>query len=458
MKIRNINFLASANLKGNRKSGTVIALTVILVISLTVISSFSLTITGAVNEYKQDTRARMLEVDPWNGALTEDVIESIEQIEHVESVNELKGMWDHGFYITGVSDENGEVNEELQQEYNDKDAFISAWSLIGDEKMNVIAGDTLDDSPTFSCIIPSLFYPFDLEYTGEGYDNNLDYIDGESLLGKTITVCAGEYFEDLYNIDPEDSINGNEWVYLPALEYKLKIVGVYYSSPTAKGYYDDIYVSEETGVLIEEMAVEAYLDDLTSDDSLVAKWWNTPSLHTHYVVVDDVDNIEAVYNELTEMNIVCAGDSELGIRESVVTMSYIFSIASVLMIAVTMILLVINLMQSSVNSLIERKGEIGLLKAVGYRNSQIFACLYCEQLKMTVYGFVIGAASSGAIIFICNLIFNHLDYIARLYIVDWSYYFIFLAISLAAAITVPLICQLITLHKLNKIQPKDAMS
>ena len=37
----------------------------------------------------------------------------------------------------------------------------------------------------------------------------------------------------------------NKTMYLPAIEYKLKVVGVYYSEPTTKGYYNHIFVSED---------------------------------------------------------------------------------------------------------------------------------------------------------------------------------------------------------------------
>lgn len=67
--------------------------------------------------------------------------------------------------------------------------------------MDVMAGKSLDESPVYSCIIPSLFYPFEYENT----DSDLNYIDGESLIGKTITVTPsnGDGLEVFYNIDPE---------------------------------------------------------------------------------------------------------------------------------------------------------------------------------------------------------------------------------------------------------------
>ena len=58
MKIKNINFLAKANIKGNRKSIFITAFMVILVISLTLISSYAVTINRAVTDYKNDIRAK----------------------------------------------------------------------------------------------------------------------------------------------------------------------------------------------------------------------------------------------------------------------------------------------------------------------------------------------------------------------------------------------------------------
>lgn len=455
MKIKNVMFLARVNINGNKKSSVILVLMILLVVSLTLIPSFSITINNAINEFKEDYRARSLVVHPWNQELSDEVLERIMQVDHVENIYMLQGMRNQLFDILDISDENG-TYEELQQQITERNGYVDAWSLMGSEKRSVIAGKSLDETPTFSCIIPSLFYPFD--DTG-GTNNNLDYIDGESLIGKTLTITAnsGQYYEVLYNYT-KDGLGGNEWAYLPALEYKLKIVGVYYSSPTAIGYYDCIYVSEETGRLIQKMAIEASSYDLTSNTSDIAKWWNTPGLRTHYLLVDDYDNITDVYNNLTDMKVECSGYPELGIKESVLIISNILSVAGTFFILATLLLCIINLIQSTSDSLKNRKGEIGLLKAIGYKNRQIFFTIYYEQIYLTLKGFFIGGGFSAIFIAVANVINKHGTYVGRLYIVSWQDFFIFWAISLATVIIVPTICQIITLHKLNKIQPKDAMN
>ena len=176
------------------------------------------------------------------------------------------------------------------------------------------------------------------------------------------------------------------------------------------------------------------------------------------IVVDDFENIESVYNALTDMNVCCADDSELGIQDSIVNASNIFSFASVFLIISTVLLSVIMIIQSTANALSLRKSDIGLLKAIGYRNSQIFACLYCEQLRVTFTGFAVGTIISIIVTAVSNFFFANRNFIDRLYIINWRTFGILLAISFLIVTVVPLICQLIALRKLNKIQPKDAMN
>ena len=448
--------VAKANIKGNRKSIFITAFMVILVISLTLISSYAVTINRAVTDYKNDIRARMITFSPIdNGAITDELKSKLMSFDHVEDIYELKGIINQYMDVVDVSDENGEYKD-FYKGNEDLNCSLNLYPLIGDEKMDVMAGKSLDESPVYSCIIPSLFYPFEYENT----DSDLNYIDGESLIGKTITVTPsnGDGLEVFYNIDPELAMYENKTMYLPAIEYKLKVVGVYYSEPTTKGYYNHIFVSEDTGVQIIQDAFDASIIDLNDERSNAVHWYKTPSLHDHFIVVDDYDNIVPLCNELNEAGYFVFSDPELGIQEETVKLSKVFKILSAFMISASLILCVVILIQSTVLSLFNRKGEIGLLKAIGYKNSQIFKCMYFEQLILTIRGCAIGAVISALVIAVMNFMFNHDTYINRLYVVNWTDYLIFLAVSLALAVVVPLICQLISLCKINKIQPKDAMN
>ena len=400
MKLTNVNFLAKANAKINKNEKGIKIVSALLVISITLISAFSITVTKAVNEYKEDYRARTLEVDPWLSELDDNVIESIKNTEHVVDIFPLEGIRNEAFNIVQSSDE--DLQKMIDQEKNN---YLNIWSLFKNEKRSVIAA-----------INNMLIQPYN--------------IDGSSESGS---------------------------LELPAIEYKLKVVGTYYLSPTETGYYDSIYISEETAtkILDDALTKGGYSKD---NETTVGKWWNDLSLRTHYVVVDDFENIESVYNALTDMNVCCADDSELGIQDSIVNASNIFSFASVFLIISTVLLSVIMIIQSTANALSLRKSDIGLLKAIGYKNSQIFACLYCEQLRVTFTGFAVGTIISIIVTAVSNFFFANRNFIDRLYIINWGTFGILLAISFLIVTIVPLICQLIALRKLNKIQPKDAMN
>ena len=82
-------------------------------------------------------------------------------------------------------------------------------------------------------------------------------------------------------------------------------------------------------------------------------------VHDHFIVVDDYDNIVPLCNELNEAGYFVFSDPELGIQEETVKLSKVFKILSAFMISASLILCVVILIQSTVLSLFNRKGEIG---------------------------------------------------------------------------------------------------
>ena len=205
--------------------------------------------------------------------------------------------------------------------------------------------------------------------------------------------------------------------------------------------------------VIEEAGI-----DLSENTSSVARWWNTSSQHEYLVVVDDYDNISDVYNSVKKMGYDITPHPELPPDETTMLMATLFKNAGAFLTVAVVFLAVIILIQSSVNSIRERKGFIGLMKAIGYKNHQIFASLIYEQLYMTLKAFLIGGAISTAVVLVANYFFKHGTYRQMQYIIDMKVFYIFLGASFLIAFLVPLITQLLLLRKLVKIQPREAMS
>ena len=423
----------------------IVLLVAILVISLTVISSISITLSNGMDEYRNDFRARTIEAYPDNKTFDEITLQTVRNIKHVESVDIEDEMRHQFFSIENISDENG-TYDSLQKQFDEKDTIIDVWSLIGGEKRRVVAGKNLEEAPTFSCIIPQLFYPFDEDvYATDG----LEYLDSETLIGKTLTLLPSggyftfDYFDGTYPKRTE----------IPEFEVKLTIVGVYYSSPTADGGPSTVYISEETGKELIKNAVDNSEGGKEEFESFI----NHPEYHNIHITVDNFNNIDYVYDELQNMNIYVVEGTELGINPETPLITNIFNILSIFLTTSAFFVTFILMLYFSVDAVKNKKEEIGLMKAVGYKNGQIFGIITLEQLLTTLKGFALGAVISATAITVINCVFSNGSYANRIFIVNPALYLFITAVAFLMAILVPIICEILVLHKLSKIQPKDAM-
>lgn len=450
MKISNIHFLAKSNIKGNKNSGTITLLICLLTVAVTIVSCFSVTTVNAVNIYKEDYKARSLWIDGCIKALTPEAIEAIEAVEHVETVADVTGLpWYWGFRITETDD------AQLAEGIKNKDTDIYICSLYEGEEKSVIKGKTLDESPMFSCLVPSIFYPF-----SNIPSENIDYIDGTTLIGKTITIKGlnDKIYINYNTLGYEGKTNQSER-YLNSPEFTLKIVGTYPCSYAASGNFFSIYISRETNLNMTRMTLEEAGIDLSTNEEALAQWWNTPSSHNYLVVVDEYDNIGSVFNVVRkDMGYAISSSSELPPDDVTMLMATVFSTVGTFLTAAIAFIAVFLLVQSSVNSIRARKGFIGLMKAIGYKNHQIFTSLIYEQLYMSLRAFLIGGVISTLIVFFANLKFEHGTFRQTQYIIDWRIFGVFLIISFLIALFVPLITQLLLLMKLTKIEPREAMN
>lgn len=447
MKPKYIHFLSKSNIKGNENSGTITLLVCLLVISVTIISCFAVTLVESVNVYKNDYRSRAYFLNGWAKSLTDEALTAIENLEHVEIVADCAGVDEGNFYnISDIED------EEIKRQIEEKDSRMYVNRLHEKEKRKIVKGDELNQTADFTCLIPHIFYPYD------DVQENIDYMDGKDFIGKTITLTGfNDSLSMFYEIAGETSTQHE--IELNSPTFTFKVVGTYYCSYEGYGAYNVIYVSDETFKQMTEMAMVESNIDLDSETDFVAKWWETPSLHYHLVVVDDNENMVEVFNTISkDMGYDISSVPENIPDETIILLSTIFKTVGTFLTLSILFISVILLIQSSVNSIRGRKGIIGLMKAIGYKNHQIFMSLCWEQLYLTLRAFLIGGTISTLVIFFANLKFEHGTYRQMQYIIDWKVFGFFLLISFLIAVLVPLITQLILLNKLTKIQPREAMS
>ena len=455
MKINNIHFLAKSNIKGNKNRTAITVLLCMLVIAITVISCFSVTMTEVMNDYKKDYRARTLYLSPFLKPVTEEDIAVIEELDHVERVVDTTSLIRyHGFKLLATS------NKELSAKMENNETSVSVQGLYEGEDKRVIKGKTLDKAPAFSCLVPSIFEPIVDPDNIHGID--VDYIDGRTLIGETFTVRGGneEVFFSYNSLPGVESGAGQNDMTLPCPEFTLTVVGTYPCTYSTFGSPVTLIVSEETDRLMCEMIFENAGIDLETSIHGVAVWWNTPSIHSYNVILDSPDNIGEVYNTVhNEMGFDSSHEpNDLMLDDTTKLMHTLFTKVGLFITLAVLFVSAILLVQSSVNSIRERKGIIGLMKAIGYKNHQIFLSLIYEQLYLTLSAAFAGGVISALIVLLVNYRFSHGTFRQLQYVINWNDYFVLLLVAFLIALLIPLITELLLLRKLVKIQPREAMS
>ena len=135
----------------------------------------------------------------------------------------------------------------------------------------------------------------------------------------------------------------------------------FYASYTGDGLPYQIYVSNETGQKIEEMAVRA-----TNDSDFIEQYKKNkknPAMHSYTVLADSYENFNAVRQEIGDMGVFMSAIPEQFIPPSLELFANVFTAAGNFFTIAVLLLTVINLFLATSSGLLERKGEIGLLKA-----------------------------------------------------------------------------------------------
>ena len=462
MRINNNLFLAKANLKGSKKKNTVMVMMILSVISITLLVGF-LGIVSAVCEGNRNSKiCRQAVIFPTSNfpsdnkvGVTDKNINEILSIDHVVSCEreELPYTAYEGVEFTKIIDENGVDISNTTETTNLKKLTEGMGSQAYDEdfQIGVKEGKNLKDSPVMSCIVPDNFtyYTFD----DDGNYTGLDRGTTEGLIGKTLSVDL-EYNINLFK---KSGVGySGDWVNLPKISYQLKVVGIYhYTQATSLNGGSDILISKETAKKIDKMALDNAVKNGMKDD--LDDYINDEQARAYIVTADSIENINEVIDTLFEKGVNVLGTVG-DVDESMLAFTGIFGGVGTFLTAAILLLTVINIFLSVHNNIAERKAEIGLMKAVGYKTSQIFYSMYLENIILAVKALLIGGALSAAAVFIINLINKSGDALQMLYVMPWLSFLILLAIAFGVILVIPLVCLLIMVYNIAKIQPQEAMN
>lgn len=458
MKLQNTLFISKANLKGSKKEKAVLIMMILSIIAIVVLGGYLSLVNDIMSAHKNNLLVRQIYIFPPTALgevrdkpLDEASIDEILSLNHVLS-GEFQPYAGYQFpEIVSVKDEQGNDITNSSEEYDVEKLTKNLWEMMPDDELSMVSvsGQQLKDAPVMSCIVPDNGYYIDME-------NDRDvFVDTSHLLGKTLGMSC-DYQIHVYNKETNGGYS-DDWTQVANITYELKVVGVYhYANETSINGAPDILISPETVMELENMALEK-AQSKNNSISGIDDYINDKFARPYVVTVDEYDNVSEVMSEIKDLGF---ESFERGfLNPSVLTFSSFFSGCATFLIIAIMLLTIINLFLSVHSNLNERKGQIGLMKALGFKTSQIFFSTYMENVLSAFKALIIGGVISAlAVLGINAFVSTSENSFLISYVLPWSDFAILLIISLAVILIIPLICQLIMINMIAKIQPQEAMN
>ncbi len=449
MKLKNSLFLSRANLHGSKRKNTVFVMMIFAVIATVLLASYINIYSGVLWDLMNNPSTKTLYLVPFRINypdsnminLSEETKADVLNIEHVISVESAKYADYQLPEIKKITDENGNDVTNSLGELTPEKIIASVQIQRSDNNLLVksLDGKNIAEESVMSCYLPDYGC---LYYGGR--------VNLSELLGKTITF---EYDYSFPSYTDEGVYGYSEHRVEVPIKYELKVAGIYrLAAENTLGPV--IVISPDTAQKIENTALEnADKNQLLS----LKTYLNDPYSRRQYIKVDSYENIDKVMGKMEDLGLYASPLRR--IEPATKLFTALFTGAGAFLLTAVMLLMCINIFLSVYANINARRPEIGLMKAVGYKNSQIFKSMYMENVILAVRALIVGLAISAIASIVVNAInLNSEDPLNYSYVMSWQMFGIMSLIALAMILTVPLICQLVMLNKITKIQPQEAMN
>lgn len=425
MKNRYI-YLAMMNL--SRRKITVIINIVIITISLFVILMSS-TVSESVDSYLDKyiySSLNFRTVDIGIFKLQEGQKEKIEKIANREEhiIDFYHENWGASVKIKNTSVSN------FFEPYKEKDFFgeLSLNTFTKAYEDVILIGDFSEKGATEVGIIPKRFYPSGSFQIGTLKEEN-EFINGESLIGESITI---EYYARDYSKE--------EMPIIKTFSYTFKVVGVYDILPNMDDPYDVLIPYEDMELINHNL--DQYNEGLSEDFCI-----------TYSVVVDDYNYVNSVIEILRNNGLSGMPRSEMGSFAKIA--SYIILSGYILGVIILLVGLV-NIALTTLKSIEKRTGEIGLLKAIGYRNSHLLTIVGVEAITIGTMSFMLSTIIYVVLIVVSKqIISNNLSIYMQQFTLEFNV--LQVLINGVISIVIPLISSIFGILVVVQISPKNAL-
>lgn len=411
MKLNDYIFLANKNL--SRRKGTVIVSTILIIISVVIfilaysfIESLSSTMDKAI---LNNIAYRTIVVTGVPNDKTEEVVEEINKNPNITVAMKSE---EYSTYVNLIN-----LNNEFEN------ISIGLIGVGNYTQPNIIKGRNIEDGENKVCIIPKRLYT-DSIY--EDYDIN-KYVNIEDLLGKKISI---EYYSyDEGSKDTNRSINKN-----------------FIEEYTVVGVYDETENVMDSNSLFIPYSDVNCINQNIKDNTILNPNVVYSNKSTIMAIVNNSLNVEKVLEDIQQLKYRALVKSTANTN----LLNIVNLITSIVLI-VLVIIIFVNIVSSSIKSVNERKYEIGMMKAIGYKNNTIQNILLTENLIIGIKAYLAGLIIS---IFSMGILQNFI--FKKYYGLDKINIKINIPISIAVMIVVvivPLISTFFTSKNIAKKNP-----
>ncbi|MCL1791385.1 MAG: ABC transporter permease [Peptococcaceae bacterium] len=225
---------------------------------------------------------------------------------------------------------------------------------------------------------------FTMNLTGDMQDWNtrLTYVDGEKLIGERISLRYYTY-----------RIMGDELVKDREFTYEFDVIGTYHNLKAGQDSGTVIFPDDDIREMTEN--VERNTEGITKD------------LGVHYhVMVDAVENMESVKQQLLEIarDISNARVTPVGGPGSLEILSDLLKSVGIVIGIALFVIEGLILATTFYHQIHDRTKEIGVYKAVGYRNHHIISIVSGEIMAAGIITFALSVMISGGFMLCLSMI------------------------------------------------------
>lgn len=428
MKLRNYIKLAMTNISRRKKSvrGNILLISlalIILIITSTLGSSMNIYIDNFLLE-GLDHRNLLIFGSKDESKQLEKKIGDI-----VKEDNNMVEFYQELFGVTVETDNMDELIDKELIKLDESYGYVNLNAGNLEHKSYIIKGSYFNSDDSNVGIIPKKFYP-DLSFKIDFSKENIDFINGESLIGKTINVKYYSY-----------DITGDKLEKIKTFDYSFKVVGVYEIEKNLN-YPHEVFIPRSD---LKEIIEKIEANDIgAAEDSGI----------NYSVILNSYDYVDKAMDKFNKVGLDVSKIAEIG---SIVDVSkYIFLVGEILGIIIICISL-INIILTMFKSIKERTGEIGLLKAIGYSNKNIVTIIGMEGMTIGVLSFLFSSVVSLGVLRILDFIISSKGsiYMQR-FSLEVSYKYI--GILGILSIVLPTLASIHGMIYSLKVKPKEAIS